>query len=188
MSFSLFKSNMAAYMSNPEGIISYAQFAKKLTDEYDMCIRRGLQTTNNIPIQKTNKPGMLTMVTIACQRAFSVREGRHTFIDDIGKGCVLYWTGGALVTGIPPIIPATGAVTNISTTSASVTNPGTWSPVGPEFPTNDVNEFLDKLISAMKNHITTVSGLYITISLYPGFPIVPPAPGIRTWKGWTISG
>lgn len=179
---------MASYMSTPEGVVSYAQFANKLTTEYDLCIRRGFQTTNNIPIQTPNKAGMLTLVTLACQKAFAVQQGPHTFIDDIGKGVLLYWTGATLITGIPPIIPADGAVSNITSTSASVTNPGTWSPNGPESPTNNVNDFLDALVSGMKNHITTVSGLYITVSIYPGFPLVPPAPGIRTWTGWTVSG
>jgi hypothetical protein len=46
--------------------------------------------------------------------------------------------------------------------------------------------FLDRLIMAMQMHLTTVSGLYITISMYPGFPLIPPAPGILTWTGFTI--
>lgn len=186
MSFSIFKASMFSYMSNQSGVISYADFANKLTKEYDMCIRRGFQTTNNIPIQKSNNAGMLTLVTLACQKAFAAQQGPYSFIDDIGKGVIMYWTGAQLITGIPPVIPADGAVSNISTTSAMVTNPGSWSPGGPESPTNDINQFLDKLISGMQSHISTVSGLYMTISLYPGFPTVPPAPGIRTWTGWDV--
>lgn len=188
MSFSLFKASMFMYMSNQSGIGSSDEFAKKLTDEYDMCIRRGFQSINNIPLQKPNKSIMLNLAKIACKKAFAVQQGPHSFVDDLGKAVVGYWTGGQLVTGIPPIIPADGAVSNITTTSASVTNPGNWSPTGPESPTNDINDFLNKLVNGMKQHITTVSGIYITVSMYPGFPMVPPAPGIRTWTGWTVPG
>lgn len=174
------------YMNRPEGIDSYNDFAKKLTDEYDMAVRRGFQTINNIPIQTPNKALMLSLVTLACSKALSVKEGQHTFIDDIGKGCIGYWTGSTIMTGIPPIIPATGAIQNITSTSAFTLNPGSWTPVGPLIPTTDINMFLDRLIMAMQMHLTTISGLYITISLYPGFPLIPPAPGILTWTGFTI--
>jgi hypothetical protein len=186
MSFSIFKASMISYMSNQSGVISSAQFANKLTTEYDMCIRRGYQTTNKIPIQTANIAGMLTLTTLACQKAFTVQQGPHNFIDDIGKAVLTYWTGAKLVVGIPPIIPADGAVTNISTTSAIVTNPGQWTSFGPESPSNNSNDFLSILISGMQQHITTISGLYITISIYPSFPAIPPAPGIRTWTGWDI--
>lgn len=188
MSFSLFKSSMKLYMSNQSGIGSYNEFADKLTTEYDMCVRRGYQTTNNIPLSSANKPMMLTLVTIACQKAFAVQKGPHSFIDDIGKGVVAYWSGASLVTPIPPPIPAVGAIANITTTAAMVTNPGTWSPTGPEFPTNNIDDFLSKLESGMKIHLTTISGLYNTISMYPGFPTVPPAPGVLSFTGWTVPG
>lgn len=186
MSFAIFKQNMLSYMGNQESIDSYNDWAKKLTAEYDMAVRRGFQTINQIPITKDNKQLMETLVTLACSTALQVREGQHTFIDDIGKGVVGYWTGATLMTGIPPIIPATGAIQNVTTTSAFVTNPGKFPKVGPLTPTMNTGEFLDKLIGAMQQHLTTIEGMYITISLYPGFPLVPPAPGIRSWTGFTI--
>ena len=90
-----------------KGINSYNDFASKLTTEYDLCIRRGTQTINNIPLQTPNKL-MLTLVTAACQMALTKRSGNHTFIDDIGKGVIGYWTEETFVIGIPPPIPATG--------------------------------------------------------------------------------
>ena len=186
MSFSVFKSSMLAYMSNQNGITSYTQFANKITTEYDMCVRRGFQLTNNIPLSSSNKAGMLALVNIACQKASFVQSGSHNFIDDIGKGVLAYWSGATLMVGIPPIIPADGSISNITTTNAIVTNPGKWTSFGPEFPTNNTNDFLDILISAMKIHLTTIGGMYLTVSMYPGFPLVPPAPGVRTWEGWEI--
>ena len=52
MSWGIFKSNMKGYMSNPIGVASLEVFAKKLTIEYDMCMRRGIQGLNLCSIQK----------------------------------------------------------------------------------------------------------------------------------------
>jgi hypothetical protein len=177
---------MLGYMENQDGIKAFPEFAKKITQEYDMCIRRGLQTINNIPIQTPNNALMETLVTLACTTALAKQKGKHTFADDIGKGVLGYWTGATLVSGIPPIIPAAGAYANLTTTAAIVTVPGTWSPVGPLTPTDDSGLFLDKLIASMVNHLPTIQGLYMTISLYPGFPLVPPAPGVLVWNGFTV--
>lgn len=186
MSFSLFKASMKSFMSNQDAVGSFPNFANKLTTEYDACIRRGYQTINNIPIQTGQVPAMLGLVTSACAIAFGKTSGNHTIIDDIGKGVVAYWTGATLTPGIPPIIPATGAIANLITNSAFVTTPGTWTPVGPNIPTESIDDFLDVLISAMKVHLTTVEGIYLTTSTYPGFPLVPPAPGILSWRGFTV--
>ena len=156
MSFSIFKASMAAYMANPSGVVTSAQFANKLTTEYDMCVRRGFQTTNNIPLQTGNVAGMLALTTIACQKAFVVQTGPHNFIDDIGKAVISYWSGASLLVGIPPLIPADGSLSNLTTTNAIVTNPGNWTSFGPELPTSNTNDFLEILASAMQIHITTI--------------------------------
>ena len=88
MSFSLFKQNMKMYMQNQEGITSSDDWAKKVTQEYDMCIKRGLQTVNNIPISAGNISLMETLVRIALKLSLSKQSGLHTFADDIGKGVV----------------------------------------------------------------------------------------------------
>ena len=186
MSFAIFKQNMLSYMQNQGSIDSYNDFATKLTTEYDMAVRSGFQTINNIPLAKDNKKLMESMVKLACATSLTKTEGKHNFIDDIGKGVIGYWTGATLVTGIPPIIPATGAVQTLTSFSAFVTNPGTFPKVGLLIPTDDSSVFLDRLIQAMQQHITTIQGMYITLSMYPGFPLIPPAPGIRTFTGFTI--
>lgn len=186
MSFAIFKQNMLSYMQNQGSIDSYNDFATKLTTEYDMVVRTGFQTINNIPLAKDNKKLMESMVKLACATSLTKTEGKHSFIDDIGKGVIGYWTGATLVTGIPPIIPATGAIQNLTSFSAFVTNPGTFPKVGLLIPTDDSSVFLDRLIQAMQQHITTIQGMYITLSMYPGFPLIPPAPGIRTFTGFTI--
>ena len=185
MSFAIFKSSMMSYMKNQDGIKAFPEFAQKITSEYDMCIRRGLQTINNIPIQTPNIALMQTLVTLACTTALAKQKGKHTFADDIGKGVLGYWTGATLVVGIPPIIPAPGSMLNVSSTAAFVTTPGTWTPVGPLDPTDDSGVFLDKLIASMVSHLPTIQGLYMTMSLYPGAPPFV-APGVLTWTGFTV--
>ena len=185
MSFSIFKQSMLSYMENQDGIKAFPEFALKITSEYDMCVRRGFQTVNNIPIQTPNIALMQSLVTLACTIALAKQKGKHTFADDIGKGVLGYWTGATLVIGIPPIIPAPGSMLNITTTAAIVTSPGTWTPVGPLSPVDDSGLFLDRLIASMMTHAPTIQGLYMTMSLYPG---VPPfvAPGVLPWTGFTI--
>tara|TARA_B110000305_G_scaffold134209_1_gene149819 strand:- start:53 stop:1387 length:1335 start_codon:yes stop_codon:yes gene_type:complete len=185
MSFAIFKQSMLGYMKNQDGIKAFPEFAKKITQEYDMCIRRGLQTINNIPIQTPNIALMETLVTLACTTALSKQKGKHVFADDIGKGVLGYWTGATLVTGIPPIIPAPGSMLNITTIAAMTTSPGTWTPVGPLSPVDDSGLFLDRLIASMMSHVPTIQGLYMTTSLYPGAPPFV-APGVLTWTGFTV--
>lgn len=187
MSFAIFKQNMLSYMQNQGGINSYRDFAKKFVTEYDLAVRRGFQTINNIPLSVDNKVSMEQLANLACSTSLTKKgPDQHTFIDDLGKAVIGYWTGASLITGVPPIIPAIGSFLNITSVYATVTKPGIFPVVGPIPPTNDTNVFLDRLIGAMQQHATTIEGLYMTISLYPGFPLVPPAPGILFWTGWTI--
>ena len=182
MSFQVFKTNMSLWMQSPDKLAtgnaeSYEDFATKLTEEYDLAVRRGFQTINLVRISKGNTELMKSLIIVACLKSLSVQSGRHTFVDDIGKAVVGYWTGARLQSGLPPLIPAIGAIRNISTVYAFCTSPGTWSPFGPTDPTDDSETFLDILISSMQIHLTTLQFMYFTLSIYPG-PAVPPAPGI----------
>lgn len=186
MSLQTFKANMLRYMQNQEGIQSEDDFASKLTTEYDLCVKRGFQTINNIPVQTGNVKSMESLAKIACKTALTVREGNHTFIDDLGKSIIMYWTGTTLITGIPPIIPALGSISNVTTTAASVTNPGQWNPIGPTSPINDSNIFLDTLLAGIQSHLPTIQFLYSTVSIYPSVPSPIVAPGILQSTGYTI--
>lgn len=185
MSFTTFKQQMNNYMTNQNGIGSYADFAKKITQEYDMCIKRGFQTVNSIPIAAGNTAGMEAMVNTACTIAISKTGGLHTFGDDIGKAVVVYWTGATLIVGIPPVIPASGAVSNITTTAAVCLNPGSWTPMGPLNPIDDSMNFLNRLAGSMQSHLPTTTHMYSTISIYPGAP-PPVAPGVLISPGYTV--
>lgn len=186
MSLEVFKNNMLTYMQNQDGIQSFGDFANKLTTEYDLLVRRSYQTVNNVNVLQTNTELMETMVNLALAEALQKRKGTHTIINELGKGIVAYWTGATLNNLPVPTIPAQGAFQNIQTTSALVTNPGTFPEIGPQIPTDNSGIFLDLLISSIQVHLLSIEGVYNTISLYPGFPTVPPSPGILLWKGFTV--
>lgn len=185
MSFTTFKQQMNNYMTNQDGIGSFGDFAKKITQEYDLAIKRGFQTVNSIPISAGNTAGMENLVNIACTVALSKTGGLHTFGDDIGKGVVMYWTGATLITGIPPVIPATGAIQNVTTTAAVCMIPGSWTPMGPLNPIDDSNIFLGRLVASMMSHLPTTQFMYNTLSIYPGAP-PPVAPGVLISPGYTV--
>ncbi len=126
----------------------------------------------------TRESLFLLMVSILCYF-------HHTFGDDIGKAVIVYWTGATLVVGIPPVIPATGAVSNITTTAAVCLSPGSWTPMGPLNPIDDSMNFLNRLAGSMQSHLPTTTHMYNTVSIYPGAP-PPVAPGVLISPGYTV--
>jgi hypothetical protein len=200
MSFKVFKQNMLRYMQketivNGESVNvsneveSYDDFAKKLTSEYDNCIKRGFQQPaafGKVPLKVGSTDLMETLLKLACVKALNIKEGNHTFIDDIGEAVVKgYWVGAELSNSIPPLATTPPAFLNISTTTAPISNPGTWKPIGPTPPLDDAEVFLDLLIPSMQVHLTTISGTYILESLYPGVP-VSKNPSILPFTGYSV--
>ncbi len=51
-------------------------------------------------------------------------------------------------------------------------------------PTNNTALIVDEFIRYATIHLTTVSGIATTVSLYP--PLSTPAPGIVLWVGYTV--
>lgn len=52
-------------------------------------------------------------------------------------------------------------------------------------PTNNTNLIIDDFIRYATAHLTTVSGVITTVSLYPGIPLVP-GPGVISWTGYNV--
>ena len=186
MSLEVFKRNMLNYMEYQPGVKSIEDFAKYFTLQYDMLIRRSYQTMNQVMIQESNTDLMEKMMILAGQMALQKQEGLYDIINRYGKAIKMYWLGATLYQFPVPIIPAVGSYQNIFTTSAYVTNPGEFPDMREQFPTNNSKSFIDILSLAIQIHLLTVEGIYNTVSLYPGFPTVPPAPGFLPWKGFTI--
>lgn len=187
MSWSLFKANMFSYMNNQPGVGSYEDWSAKIASEYDQAIKRGKQISNMGPIAVGKNAAMESACISVCRSYISKQESLHFFVDEIGKASINYWEGATLQLIIPPI-PAIGAIVNVASTAAYVTNPGQWIPTGPDNQTTNTMDFLNKLVGGFQKHLPSIQGNYDTISNYPGFPVVPPAPGVRPWKGWLVPG
>ena len=80
MSLEIFKQNMLSYMQNQAGISSYGDFAKKLTSEYDMAVKRGYETVNGITIAKGNTELMEATLNGILATAFQQPSGEHPII------------------------------------------------------------------------------------------------------------
>lgn len=54
-------------------------------------------------------------------------------------------------------------------------------------PTNNTSAIIDDFINYATQHLTTVSGVINTISLYPAVPTPVPGPGVISWTGYTVT-
>jgi putative chitinase len=54
-------------------------------------------------------------------------------------------------------------------------------------PSNNTSAIIDDFITYATQHLTTVSGVITTVSLYPAAPTPVPGPGAITWTGYTVT-
>jgi hypothetical protein len=181
MSWGTFKSTLLPLMQNNAYGNSFAGFAAAFTQAYDVAIKSGGDVANNVPLLKGNTILMQqTLIGILQQTQTS---NSTTLLEIIGPAIIVYWTGGLLSQVPPPKVPAPGAIKNISTVTALVLNPGSWT-VNKVEPNNNPEQFLDAFINSAKIHLNTVSGLFNVIAQYP--PPAPPAPGVVPWSGYKV--
>jgi hypothetical protein len=128
MSLEIFKQNMLSYMQNQTGIESYGDFAKKLTMEYDMAVKRGFDSVNNISIAKGNTDLMEATLNGILNTALQQSDGEHPIITNLGPAFIAYWTGATMNSIPPPIVPSPGSILNIASVSSFITDPGIWKP------------------------------------------------------------
>jgi hypothetical protein len=128
MSLDIFKQNMLSYMQNQQGISSYADYAKKLTMEYDMAVKRGYDTVNGITVAKGNTELMESTLVAILSTALQQGSGEHATITNLGPAFIAYWTGASMAAVPPPVIPSPGSVFNVATVSSAITDPGVWQP------------------------------------------------------------
>lgn len=184
MSWSIFKQSILNQAKSPDSIQSIDEVARLYAREYDAAIRRGGDMMNHISIQKGNVESMEQMFKFALQNGLN-QQSTYNLVQEMGKGVLIYWTGAPMMQFPTPIMPAIGAFANIATVSASCTNPGKWDPImPPPPPVNDSSLIIDQFIAYATMHLTTVSGMISTISLYP--PLGTPAPGIVMWNGYKV--
>lgn len=181
MSWDTFKSNLLTPMQNKAFGDSIDNFAAAFTNEYDIAIKSGGDTINGVPLISSNR--VLMQQTLSNLLKQTQKAPVLTFLEVVGPAVILYWVGAQLSQAPPPIVPAPGAIKNISTILAPVTNPGSWT-INKVGPSDSPEQFLNAFINSAKTHLTTVSGLFNVIAQYP--PPAPPAPGVVQWSGYKV--
>ncbi|MEY4333702.1 MAG: hypothetical protein RLZZ196_2445 [Bacteroidota bacterium] len=181
MPFDTFKSIMyPALNANLYGT-NMAGFASGFASAYDLSIKAGGDMINNIPMLTGNRVAMESFLNLALST--TQYSSSTTLLDVIGQSVIVYWAGMSLLQGIPPIIPAVGAIVNITNTYSICTNPGVWTPL-PVPANTDPNLFINAFVSSALLHLTTVSGFIMTLSTYPPPGMI--APGIVFWQGYKV--
>ena len=183
MSWNIFKKNLNTFLENVDSVDSTERVSKKITQEYDLCMRRGFDTLNGIPIQKGNTELMKSLLLVSLNSGL-LNKSNFDFIGSLGPAITAYWTGAIMSTLPIPILPAPGSISNILVVSNNIVNPGTWTPNPPLLPTKSKTLFTDLFVFAATTHLQTVSGIITTTSLYP--PFGTPAPGVIFWTGYTV--
>lgn len=178
-------------MENQTGIESKEDFAKQFTDAYDLSIKTGSIIIKGfggapVPAVQGNKKLMEQLMVAAAFNSLSKdQSGQHQYIKDIGKAVQAYWAGATLAQ-IPPSIPAPGSYQNIIANSGVAISGGVWPETPPEFPTDEVDNFLDLFVAYASVHLSSIDFIINTTSLYFGFPLIPPLPGIVQTKGYSL--
>jgi len=193
MSWGIFKSNMKRYMANPVGVATLDAFAKKLTFEYDMCMRRGIQGINLCTIQKGNVSLMEQLVKVALLQCFAIQQPAFPpptspIIKNLGPAVKAYWAGATMNPFPIPPIPAPGSIQNIVVTQNICITPGTWPVPIPLPAVLSSNFFIDIFVLSAQIHLLTLKGMIYTTSLYPSAPSPIPGPGIINWSAYIIPG
>lgn len=125
MSWEIFKQNILRVSDNPESINSTDMIADLYAKEYDAAIKRGFDTTHKVTLKRGNVELMKKLFKLALDKGLT-QTGEYDLVGAMGDGVLAYWAG-AVMNEIPiPIIPATGATSNIAVTSNLVVSNGVW--------------------------------------------------------------
>jgi len=127
MSWKIFKENILRRANAPDSIQDIDTVAKLYADEYDMCMKRGGDVINKVPITKGNTEIMQQLFKAALLKGQSSNTP-YDLVGEMGKGVIAYWQGAQLSAFPIPLIPAPGSTSNVGVTSNLVTNAGVWAP------------------------------------------------------------
>ena len=184
MSWGTFKQNILRTLNSPEDIDDIESVANLWATEYDSAIKGGTDTVNKVKIQIGNVELMEKLFLVALRIGGTQNTPLFSLVTQMGQGVLAYWTNATMANTIP-LIPAPGSVQNISVIVNQCYVPGIWAPQKPIKPTDNTEIIVNQFIAAATKHLTTISGIAQTISLYPGAPPTP-GPGIVSWTGYTV--
>jgi hypothetical protein len=138
MSWQTFKDNILNLSNSPESIADVDIVAKTYANEYDAAIKRGKDSLHQISLQKGNVEAMTQLFKAALLKG-QTSTAPYDLVGEMGKGVIAYWSGATMNNFPTPIIPATGATSNVSVVTNIVVNPGQWTPpiASPSIPTQD---------------------------------------------------
>lgn len=183
MSWVTFKQNIVRLSENPQAIGDIDLVAKTYAEEYDACIKRGMDVISMASVKKGNVEMMKTLFKFALQQG-QLSTVAYDLVGAMGGGVIAYWSSAALNEFPIPIIPAPGTVQNIGVYYNMVMTPGIWKPAFLIPPTTIPQTLVDIFIFYAQTHLATVTGFIITNSLYP--PYATPGPAILNWTGYFI--
>jgi hypothetical protein len=183
MSWITFKENIVRLSENPNAIGDIDLVAKTYAEEYDACIKRGMDVISMASVKQGNVEMMKTLFKFALQQG-QLATLSYDLVGAMGSGVIAYWSTAVLNEFPIPLFPAPGSVQNISVVSNKVLTPGIWKPAFLIPPTTIPQTLVDIFIFYAQSHLATVTGFIITNSLYP--PFATPGPGILNWTGYFI--
>ena len=183
MSWVTFKQNIVRMSESPESINNIDLVAKTYAEEYDACIKRGMDIISMASVKQGNVETMKTLFKFALQQGQLSTVG-YDLVGAMGPGVIAYWSSAILNEFPIPIIPAPGTVSNISVYYNMAMVPGIWKPAFLIPPTTIPQTLVDIFIFYAQSHLATITGFIITNSLYP--PFATPGPGIINWTGYFI--
>jgi hypothetical protein len=176
---------MLRTLNSPESLTNLDVVADKWTGEYDAAVKRGFDIINQVTLKRGNVEIMKQLVKLALLRG-QTSQIPYDLVGEMGKGVQAYWSG-ALMNEFPiPLIPAPGSIQNISVTTNLVSSPGVWTPIFILPPNNNPELIINNFILYATSHLSTISGIINTISLYPGPGAPVPGPGVILWTGYQI--
>jgi GH24 family phage-related lysozyme (muramidase) len=183
MSWVTFKENIVRMSESPESINNIDLVAKTYAEEYDACIKRGMDIISMASVKQGNVETMKTLFKFALQQGQLSTVG-YDLVGAMGPGVIAYWSSAVLNEFPIPQLPAPGTIGNISVYYNMAMVPGIWKPAFLIPPTTIPQTLVDIFIFYAQTHLATITGFIITNSLYP--PFATPGPGIINWTGYFI--
>jgi GH24 family phage-related lysozyme (muramidase) len=183
MSWVTFKENIVRMSESPESINNIDLVAKTYAEEYDACIKRGMDIISMASVKQGNVETMKTLFKFALQQGQLSTVG-YDLVGAMGPGVIAYWSSAVLNEFPIPQLPAPGTIGNISVYYNMAMVPGIWKPAFLIPPTTIPQTLVDIFIFYAQTHLATITGFIITNSLYP--PFTTPGPGIINWTGYFI--
>lgn len=146
MSWQQFKNNILKYANNPDSIKDTDTVARLWATEYDAAVKMGRDINNGISVKQGDVESMTRFFKSALEKGLTSKQP-YDLVGEMGDGVKAYWAKAILNNYPVPVFPAPGTTSNVSVTSAKVTNPGQWTLAVtiPSFPEPTESELYNKI-------------------------------------------